>query len=186
MIDRRLAAAVSAARAVPLAEARPPDSSSAYLLYYQGGLPLYQPVVAAQTPIYVGSAKNVRRRLGEHRSSIRAVRSLNVADFMARLIETPTHDAAVYAESRLITLYRPVWNLDELAGFGSKHQGLGRIAAQEPSPWDTIHPGRPWARPPEMRTRRRLLNAAQTAVSPAKEEANVDPERLGQQAEATL
>lgn len=160
-IDRRLALAVSRTCEMSLAEAEPPASPAAYLLYYKGELPLYRPVVRSRTPIYVGSAKNLRRRLGEHRASIRAARSLGMTDFTVRIVETPTHDAAAYAESRLITLYRPVWNRDEFAGFGSKHQGLGRIAAQAPSPWDCLHPGRTWARPPDRRTRQTLLSAVE-------------------------
>ena len=163
-IDRRLSAAVANACEMPLAQAQPPASPSAYLLYYRGELALYEPIVSSRAPIYVGGAKNMRRRLGEHRSSIRATKPLNVAGFAIRLVETPTHDAAMYAESRLITYYRPVWNLEEFAGFGSKHQGLARIAAQEPSPWDTLHPGRSWARPPDRRTRLLLLNAVESEV----------------------
>lgn len=164
-IDRRLALAVSRACETALAEAEPPASTAAYLLYYRGDLALYRPVARSQTPIYVGSAKNLRRRLGEHRASIRAARSLGITDFAVRIVETPTHDAAAYAESRLITLHRPVWNREKFAGFGSKHQGLGRIAAQAPSPWDSLHPGRTWARPPDRNTRRRLLSAVERTLA---------------------
>lgn len=125
-IDRRLALALSRACEMSLAEAEPPSSPAAYLLYYTGDLALYRPVARSQTPIYVGSAKNLRRRLAEHRASIRAAKPLGLANFTVRIVETPTHDAAAYAESRLITLYRPVWNREELAGFGSKHQGQER------------------------------------------------------------
>lgn len=164
-IDRRLALAVSRACETPLAEAGPPATSAAYLLYYRGDLALYRPVARSQTPIYVGSAKNLRRRLGEHRASIRSVRSLGMADFTVRVVETPTHGAAAYAESRLITLHRPVWNREKFAGFGSKHQGLGRIAAQAPSPWDSLHPGRTWARPPDRKRRRSLLREVEGALA---------------------
>ena len=74
-IDRSLLKAVKTAVAQPLAIARF-DGPAAYLLYYSGGFPLYSSLAGSGRPLYAGSAKDVRRRLAEHRSSIRSVPSL--------------------------------------------------------------------------------------------------------------
>jgi len=47
------------------------------------------------------------------------------------------------AESLLIEMFMPLWNL-RIDGFGNHDPGRGRHK-QKRSPWDTLHPGRPWA-----------------------------------------
>lgn len=143
-VDRFLMQTVAEVDLVPLVDCRPGPVPAAYLLYYRGSLPLYRPLVRTGEPIYVGSAKNVSRRLGEHRWSLDAVADLKADDFEVQVLILETYEAAVYAESRLIAEYRPVWNSSDFAGFGSKHQGRSRAATQRPSKWDILHPGRGW------------------------------------------
>ncbi|MBK8036005.1 MAG: Eco29kI family restriction endonuclease [Verrucomicrobiaceae bacterium] len=50
------------------------------------------------------------------------------------------------AEDLLINWFQPVWNheMKVCYGFG-KHGDSAGTRKNERSPWDTIHPGRPWA-----------------------------------------
>jgi hypothetical protein len=50
------------------------------------------------------------------------------------------------AEDLLINWFQPVWNneMKVCIGFG-KHGDSAGTRKNERSPWDTIHPGRPWA-----------------------------------------
>ncbi|MFM8220786.1 MAG: Eco29kI family restriction endonuclease, partial [Planctomycetaceae bacterium] len=115
---------------------------------------------AREIPIYVGKAippGNRRgvidprakigdplfKRLKEHAESIRCCGNLDVADFDCRYLVVD--DVWIpLGESLLIQSFRPVWNV-ALDGFGNHDPGGGR-RGQKRSPWDTLHPGRPWAR----------------------------------------
>lgn len=146
-------------------EALPPepfDGAGIYAIYFMGDFDAYQPLAQInrerlEAPIYVGKAdpKGGRRggnldapsgpalsdRLRKHTRSIEQAENLNVADFRCRYLVLD--DVWVrMAERMLISWYRPVWNV-VVDGFGNNDPG-GRRATQYRSPWDILHPGRPW------------------------------------------
>lgn len=144
-IDRRLTSLVTNAPLSPLTEKIHTIGPGAYLLFYRGDNPLYSGLTTVRWPIYVGRALNPPRRMSEHRCSISSVSGLAVDAFEVLVAATSAPASAGFLEERLMALYRPVWNESWLAGFGSKHQGLARIANQQPTLWDRLHHGRSWA-----------------------------------------
>jgi hypothetical protein len=135
-----------------------------YALYYQGDFEAYSPIAAANgdelnEPIYVGKAvpKGRRRgrarssdsaelykRISEHRRSIDKAENLAPEDFSCQfvILEEEMTDTIVTVESALIRKHRPLWN-SVIDGFGNHDPGDGRYD-QQPSEWDTLHPGRSW------------------------------------------
>lgn len=144
--------------------------SGVYAVYYTGDFPAYLPISGTDTPIYVGKADpailDVRtsveqgerlygRLNGDHARSIRQAedhaRGTNAAAFI-KLAEFGCRCLVVRsawqrtAEDYLIGRFKPIWN-DEVGirfGFG-KHGDAPTTRANTRSPWDTLHPGRPWA-----------------------------------------
>lgn len=130
-----------------------------YAIYYNGSLPLYEPIAGSETPIYVGkadpSARDARdpkqqgltlsNRLDEHRKNIERAENLPIEDFECRHLVVAS-GWQVAAESALIALFRPLWNKETniLRGFG-KHGDDGDTRRNRRSPWDVMHPGRSWA-----------------------------------------
>jgi hypothetical protein len=136
-----------------------------YALYYIGPFDLYGPIARRNEqgqfgwPIYVGKAVPpgarkggyglgeepgpvLFKRLGEHAGSIERARNMELADFFCRYLVV--EDIWIpLAESLLIEMFSPLWNR-KLDGFGNHDPGQGRYNQQK-SPWDVIHPGRPWA-----------------------------------------
>ena len=155
----------------PLPPDQPFIGAGIYALYYEGGLPLYAEVAGQNKggkyrwPIYVGKAvpagarkggyglgadpgQALFKRLAEHAGSIEVAKNLSLNDFRCRFLVVDDIWIPL-AESLLIEMYSPLWNR-EIDGFGNHDPGKGR-ANQQLSPWDVIHPGRPWAcklRPP--------------------------------------
>jgi hypothetical protein len=144
----------------PLAEIPRTYGAGVYAIYYEGQFPLYQPISATETPIYVGQAapllSNARTpkeqgarlcaRLADHQKNIRKAEStLRLDDFQFRsLVVQSGWETA--AEDYLIHLFHPIWNseTDILYGLG-KHGDDPLTRANKRSPWDTLHPGRGWA-----------------------------------------
>ncbi len=144
----------------------PPDEEfegcGLYAIYYHGDLELYDLIARANKgsscsiPIYVGravpsgsrkgeedpNAPVLSRRLREHAESVGQVNNLDLRDFRCKYLVTDPIWIPL-GERLLIQRYRPVWNV-YLDGFGNHDPG-GNRAAQRRSPWDTVHPGRPWA-----------------------------------------
>ncbi len=140
----------------------PFDGAGIYAIYYLGDFEAYQPLAQInrerlEAPIYVGKAdpKGGRRggeldapsgpalsdRLRKHSRSIEQAENLDLADFRCRYLVLD--DVWVrMAERMLISWYRPLWNV-VVEGFGNNDPG-GRRATQYRSPWDILHPGRPW------------------------------------------
>ncbi|QKW33292.1 Eco29kI family restriction endonuclease [Actinomadura sp. NAK00032] len=150
------------------AENRVPTSAGLYALYYVGSAAPYAPlgeltrrsasvedndVGPHAIPIYVGRALagatrrghapnegGIRRRLQEHRSSIRkATSTLDLADFRYRYLVVKDIWVPL-GEYGLLRRYTPLWN-NVLDGFGIHGPGGGR-GKQARSRWDTLHPGR--------------------------------------------
>jgi hypothetical protein len=82
-------------------------------------------------------------RLKAHAKSISQAQNLNLADFVCRHLVTDDIWIPL-AEALLIEKFKPVWNR-LIDGFGIYDPGKRR--PQERSKWDTLHPGRPFARP---------------------------------------
>ncbi len=129
-----------------------------YTLYYRGGFPAYTDMDANE-PIYVGKADlpgkrqgryaakqatpTLYRRLKEHSETIQCAENLQLDDFKCRwLVLDPVWISLT--EQVLIAKYRPIWNVI-IDGFGNHDPGSGRYN-QRRSQWDTLHPGRPWAK----------------------------------------
>lgn len=134
-----------------------------YVVYCEFGADdgdLYRRLGGTPAPLYVGRAvprgarkgllnaeegrdsKALWSRLDEHRASVSLARDLDENAFTCRwLVSDPLF--VPMAEALLIQTYRPVWNV-LIDGFGNHDPGSGRYA-QARSPWDTLHPGRPWA-----------------------------------------
>ena len=136
-----------------------------YALYYVGDFELYEALARANKnactePIYVGKAVPPGRRTGrtivsrttrmtalyarlrEHEESIRHANNLRTEDFRCRLMIMfdALTDLIVPVESALIREHSPLWN-KWVSGFGIHVPGKGR-SGQQPSEWDTLHPGR--------------------------------------------
>jgi hypothetical protein len=151
----------------PLHPLPPPpfDGLGVYAIYYCGSLAPYRSIAkkrgatsADAVPIYVGKAVSggrkgrieqdsgaeLRQRLVQHSRSIEAATTtLELSDFECRfLVLVPIW--IPLAEQLLIAKYQPLWNVT-LDGFGNHDPGKGRAAMRKPG-WDTVHPGRPWAR----------------------------------------
>ena len=110
-----------------------------YTIHYSGRFHAYTGL--ADTPIYVGQARDLRTRLSQHAQSIEQAENLELRDFVCRwLVLAPVWIGLT--EQILVDEYRPVWNA--IRGFGNHDQGTTR-RAQKRSQWDTLHPGRPWA-----------------------------------------
>jgi hypothetical protein len=135
-----------------------------YALYYQGEFGPYAPISHANEdelvePIYVGKAVPKGRRQGrsrssnsaelyerinEHRLSIDKAENLSPEEFSCRfvILEDEMSDTIVTVESALVRKHTPLWN-STIDGFGNHDPGSGRYD-QQPSEWDTLHPGRSW------------------------------------------
>ncbi|CAB1129413.1 conserved protein of unknown function [Candidatus Hydrogenisulfobacillus filiaventi] len=143
-----------------------------YALYYTGAFPAYAPISGTDHPIYIGKADPVDpsaklpeaqgtalyQRLREHAESIgMAATTLRLADFECRFLITQSGFQKA-AEDSLIRFFRPIWNSETQICFGlGKHGDSAKTRRNKRSPWDTMHPGRPWAtsiatdqKPPEL------------------------------------
>ena len=132
--------------------------------YYTGSFPLYKKISALNQkgkfdhPIYIGKAvppgaqkggvlgeykgTALFGRMKEHADTIQQVKNLNLKDFFCRYLVV--EDIWIPpGETLLIEKFQPIWN-SKISGYGNHDPGGGRHG-QKKSPWDTIHPGRPWA-----------------------------------------
>jgi hypothetical protein len=130
-----------------------------YAIYYRGNLAPYKPISGIDHPIYVGKADpaemhaataaaqgaRLHTRLKDHERSISNATNLDIADFDCRYLVVRSAWIET-AEHLLINWFQPVWNneMKVCYGFG-KHGDSAGTRKNERSPWDTIHPGRPWA-----------------------------------------
>ncbi len=120
---------------------------------YEGHLPAMYPIyvgkavpTGARQGFSNGAGKQLRNRLVKHLSSIKQADNLNESEFLCRfmIIEGTASDMISAIESYLIRQYSPLWN-SYIDGFGINAPGAGRFN-QQPSEWDTIHPGRGYAK----------------------------------------
>jgi hypothetical protein len=160
-----IANAIMEQDAIPLATVRPFGGAGIYALYYRGNFSLYKKVSLANTayfscPIYAGKAvpegarkgglglevpkgNYLFKRLNEHRKAIESAENLEIEDFFCRILVVDEIWIPL-GESLLIERTKPLWNI-VLDGFGNHDPGSGRYN-QQISAWDTLHPGRAWAK----------------------------------------
>jgi hypothetical protein len=166
---RLVALALVAQERVPLARIARTYGSGVYAIYYHGDHAAYAALSGTETPIYIGkadpqdpSARTPRaqgpqlyRRLDDHRRMINTVgdyaeknnlpHPLRLSDFTARRLVCATN-AQLLAEKHLIRMFRPIWNNEVGICWGiSKHGDSATTRSNKRSPWDVLHPGRPWA-----------------------------------------
>jgi hypothetical protein len=142
------------------------NGAGIYALYYTGAFEPYAKLTAMNRdgflrPIYVGkavppgwrqarniegSANSLYNRLREHARNIELAKNLNVTDFACRfaIMEGQESNLISTVESEMIRRFTPVWN-SVVDGFGNHDPGKGRYN-QSLSEWDTLHPGRAWAK----------------------------------------
>lgn len=134
--------------------------SGVYAIYYTGKFDLYASLAKSETPIYVGQAapsiSNARTpteqgaklytRLNEHKKNISKSATLDIDDFQFRsLVVQSGWETA--AEDYLIHMFKPIWNNETSILYGlGKHGDAAETRANKRSPWDTLHPGRNWAK----------------------------------------
>jgi len=171
-IGRMVSLALLAQPMTQLGAVSPAYGSGVYAIYYTGDHPLYARISRTETPIYVGKADpsngdaNTAReqgprltgRLIEHAGTISTAEKyadqhglapglapIRLADFKCRRLVCATN-AQLVAERHLIRMFWPVWNSDTKACWGmSKHGDAASTRRNKRSPWDVVHPGRPWA-----------------------------------------
>lgn len=159
VVGRFVALAMMAQVRTPLAKIDKFYGAGVYALYYVGKRREYAPLSKTETPIYVGKADpkdgtamtareqgaKLAGRLMEHRRSVELAKTtLDVADFEYRslVVQSGWQGAA---DGYLIDFFRPVWNSEVNIVYGvGKHGDAAETRANKRSPWDTLHPGRPW------------------------------------------
>lgn len=131
-----------------------------YAIYYKGSFSPYSPLAGTDHPIYVGKADpdnpaaasaiaqgtKIASRLNDHAKNIRKAEStLDINDFTCRFLIVQT-GFQKSAEDYLIEFFKPIWNSETKIAYGlGKHGDSATTRANKRSPWDTLHPGRPWA-----------------------------------------
>lgn len=158
VVGRLIADTLLAQERHPLAALPKFYGSGVYAIYYRGPFDAYAPIANADTPIYVGKAdpadanaqtpteQGIRlwNRLKDHRKSIIAT-ELAIDDFECRYLVVRSAWQGT-AESYLIQRFMPVWNNEARVCYGfGKHGDDPETRSNTRSPWDTLHPGRPWA-----------------------------------------
>jgi hypothetical protein len=163
---------------VPLGAVRPFWGAGVYALYYTGDHRAYERISRTEIPIYVGKAdpkvghaETAREqgqalyiRLADHADSIRAAEedeeaTLSLADFQCRYLPLDSAWQSV-SETYLIRHFRPIWNKESKVCQGlGKHGDATSTRDNRKSKWDTLHPGRAWARDaqPNALSRKELI-----------------------------
>jgi len=164
-LAKSIAAAIIACPVQSLANIAPFSGAGVYAIYYRGSFAAYSSVSKQNSsgemtaPIYVGkaiprggrkgglgtesaSSRSLSNRLAKHAKSINSCLNLNLEDFYFRALVVDDIWIPL-GENMLIETYQPLWNR-VIDGFGNNDPGKRR-ATQFMSPWDTLHPGRPWA-----------------------------------------
>lgn len=171
-VGRMVALATLAQPLVPLSAVPNAYGAGVYAIYYFGDHPLYGLIKGSETPIYVGKADpkepdastsreqgtRLTDRLHEHAGTIQEAQDyadagrlpsglspIRLADFRCRRLVCATN-AQLVAERHLIRMFWPLWNSETKACWGmSKHGDAAGTRKNKRSPWDVVHPGRPWA-----------------------------------------
>jgi hypothetical protein len=150
-----------------------------YALYYRGPFDCYKPISGKDHPIYVGKADpdalhaltaeqqgtRLHTRIKDHHRSISKADNLALADFDCRYLVVRSAWVET-AEDLLIDWFKPVWNneMKVCYGFG-KHGDSATTRANERSPWDTLHSGRPWAKSEENTPNKRSVTQIRANIA---------------------
>ncbi len=134
--------------------------SGVYAIYYRGEFDAYAPLRESETPIYVGKVdpkdhgaatpeeqgeRLWKRLVQDHAKNIGRVENLDLGDFDCRFLVVRSAWQST-AETYLIERFHPVWNNESKVCYGfGKHGDSASTRANTRSPWDELHPGRPWA-----------------------------------------
>lgn len=134
--------------------------SGVYAIYYTGNFNAYCSISGTDIPIYVGKVnpsnsnaqtpqeqgdKLWQRLVKDHAKNIGLATNLDVKDFQCRYLVTSSTWQNT-AESYLIDTFKPAWNSEMKVCYGfGKHGDHSTTRANTRSPWDELHPGRPWA-----------------------------------------
>ncbi len=87
--------------------------------------------------------KNIGESIVKASDSVSAASDLRLCDFTCRYLAVDDIWMPL-AETLLIEKFQPVWHI-AVDGFGNHDPGKGRHD-QKRSAWDTLHPGRDWAK----------------------------------------
>lgn len=133
------------------------NGSGLYALYYKGDNPLYSEIVGS--PMFIGRVQpksfptkegsqstELYAKIKEQCRTIEEVKNLSIEDFQCKYIVLDQTEMALSEaiENQLIDTFKPAWNLC-IEGFTNHNPGKSRLK-QSPSEWDTLHPGRKWAK----------------------------------------
>ena len=120
---------------------------------YEGHLPSMHPIyVGKAVPSgsrqgkKTGAGTALKSRLRKHLKNISVAENLDADTFLCRfmILQGQATDMISSMELYLIRQYNPLWN-SYIDGFGNNAPGTGRTN-QSPSEWDTLHPGRNYAK----------------------------------------
>lgn len=156
------------------------EGAGVYAIYYTGQFDAYKPIAGQDIPIYVGKALPAGARIGgfklsshagtvlfdrlrEHAVSIEQTENPDINDFWCRYLVVDDIWISL-TEALLIDQFAPVWNTT-VTGFGNHDPGKGRYNQQR-SLWDTIHPGRDWAKKlqPSAKSDQQIIAAVTKAL----------------------
>ncbi|MDR1040932.1 MAG: Eco29kI family restriction endonuclease [Deltaproteobacteria bacterium] len=168
-LAKSLANALMLAEPLPMPPERTPGAG-VYAIFYNGGFAAYTLLAERDGgrslyPIYVGKADPpgsrkgltleegessyaLFQRLRQHAKSIGEALNLELSDFSCRLLVVDAIWIPL-AEAALIRRYQPLWNV-VVDGFGNHDPG-GKRKDGTISQWDSLHPGRFWAKPHRQR-----------------------------------
>ena len=160
-----IANAIFEQKIIPFNSLKSFTGAGIYTIYYKSDFPIYKKLSIKNKnsfiqPIYAGKAvpegarkgglgldvqigENLYKRLNEHKKSIESAVNININDFYFKYLLVDDIWIPL-GESLLIEKTKPLWNII-LDGFGNHDPGSGRYN-QQMSAWDTIHPGRNWAK----------------------------------------
>lgn len=150
-----------------------------YAVYYRGKFDCYKPIRGLEHPIYVGKADpetmhaptaeaqgtRLHNRLKDHFRSISSAENLEIADFDCRYLVVRSAWVET-AKDLLIDLFKPVWNNEMRVCYGfGKHGDNAGTRKNERSPWDTLHPGRSWAKSDSNTPNRRGIDQIRSEIA---------------------
>jgi len=160
LFGRFVALTLIAQDRVQLSMVPPFYGSGVYAIYYKGPFTLYRPIRNIEHPIYVGKAdpaidgattsvlqgRRLWSRLKDHQKNISKSRNLKIEHFECRFLVVASGWQKA-AEEYLIQLFSPIWNSEMRLVYGlGKHGDAASTRGNRRSPWDTLHPGRRWAK----------------------------------------
>lgn len=131
----------------PLKEVKAFEGAGICALYYTGGFEPYAAISEQNkngqflTPIWVAQGRVIYDRLLYFTGDINFATNLDIDDFYCRFLVIDEAWIAL-GKFALIEKFKPLWN-KVVNGFGSIQEGGPHQAR---SLWDTLHPGRDWAK----------------------------------------